>query len=134
MRFTTAIVCLALCAVPEVHASANGTRAFDVRDLIAFDRLSEPRVSPDGRSIVVTISSLDLEANRRRSDLWLAHVDGTGLRQVMSGADQPKSPTWSADGKQIAFYDATGIYILDVATRKVYQVSDSRGYGGFDWK
>ena len=103
MRFTTAIVCLALCAVPEVHASANGTRAFDVRDLIAFDRLSEPRVSPDGRSIVVTISSLDLEANRRRSDLWLVNADGTGLRRLTSDPASDASATWAPDGSAIYF-------------------------------
>ena len=103
MRFTTAIVCLALCAVPEVHASANGTRAFDVRDLIAFDRLSEPRVSPDGRSIVVTISSLDLEANRRRSDLWLVNADGTGLRRLTSDPASDTSAAWAPDGSAIYF-------------------------------
>jgi Tol biopolymer transport system component len=26
------------------------------------------------------------------------NVDGSGERQVMSGANQAKSPTWSADG------------------------------------
>jgi dipeptidyl aminopeptidase/acylaminoacyl peptidase len=89
--------------VPEVHASANGTRAFDVRDLIAFDRLSEPQVSPDGRSIVVTISSLDLEANRRRSDLWMVNADGTGLRRLTSDPASDTSAAWAPDGSAIYF-------------------------------
>ena len=103
MRFTMAIVCLALGAVPAAHANPTGPRGFDVRDLIAFDRLSEPRVSPDGRSIVVTISSLDLEANRRRSDLWMVNADGTGLRRLTSDPGSDTSAAWSPDGGAIYF-------------------------------
>jgi Tol biopolymer transport system component len=67
-------------------------------------------------------------------DLWLIHLDTLTFEQLTHiGADSPV-PAWSADGKQIAFFDATGIYILDVATKKIHQVSDSRGYGGFDWR
>jgi Tol biopolymer transport system component len=74
------------------------------------------------------------EAHGLPWDLWLVNLDGTKFERLTNlGADSPV-PAWSADGKQIAFYDATGIYILDVATKKIYQVSDSRGYGGFDWR
>lgn len=67
-------------------------------------------------------------------DLWLVNLDGTKfVRLTNIGADSPV-PAWSADGKQIAFFDATGIYVLDVATKKINQVSDSAGYGGFDWR
>ena len=50
---------------------------FGVRDLVAFDRISEPKLSPDGRLVVFTVSALDWEANKRRSDLWLAGTDGS---------------------------------------------------------
>ena len=33
--------------------------------------------------------------------LWVINIDGSRERQVMSGAHQPKSPTWSADGQKI---------------------------------
>ncbi|MDE3091826.1 MAG: PD40 domain-containing protein, partial [Chloroflexota bacterium] len=74
------------------------------------------------------------EAHGLPWDLWLVNLDGTKFERLTNiGADSPV-PAWSADGKQIAFFDATGIYILDVATKKINQVSDSRGYGGFDWR
>jgi Tol biopolymer transport system component len=75
-----------------------------------------------------------VEAHGLPWDLWLVNLEGTKFERLTSmGADSPV-PVWSADGKQIAFYDATGIYILDVATKKISQVSDSGGYGGFDWR
>ena len=74
------------------------------------------------------------EAHGLPWDLWQVNLDGTKFERLTSiGSDSPV-PAWSADGKQIAFYDATGIYILDLTTKKIYQVSDSRGYGCFDWR
>jgi Tol biopolymer transport system component len=74
------------------------------------------------------------EAHGLPWDLWQVNLDGTKFERLTNlGADSPV-PAWSADGRQIAFYDATGIYILDLGTKKIYQVSDSRGYGGFDWR
>ncbi len=74
------------------------------------------------------------EAHGLPWDLWLVSPDGAKFEQLTHiGADSPV-PAWSADGKQIAFYDATGVYLLDVATKKINQISDSHGYGGFDWR
>ena len=38
--------------------------------------------TPDGESIVFGLSSVDWDANRRRSDLWVVGVDGSGLRRL----------------------------------------------------
>ena len=67
-------------------------------------------------------------------DLWLVNPTGTKFERLTNiGADSPV-PAWSRDGKQIAFFDATGIYLLDWQKKSIHQVSDSRGYGGFDWR
>ncbi len=74
------------------------------------------------------------EAHGLPWDLWLVNLDGTKFTRLTNiGSDSPVA-AWSGDGKQIAFFDATGIYIVDLATKKIHQVSDSRGYGGFDWR
>jgi dipeptidyl aminopeptidase/acylaminoacyl peptidase len=103
MRHTLFVACL-LAGFPSVPAAATADpRPFDVRDLIAFDRLSEPGVSPDGRQVVFTVSSLDLAANRRRSDLWLVGTDGSGLRPLTRHVDNDTSGTWSPDGRAVYF-------------------------------
>jgi dipeptidyl aminopeptidase/acylaminoacyl peptidase len=104
MRVLLALCCLALTAVPmAVLAAPKETHPFGVRDLVAFDRLSEPRVSPDGKWVAFTVSALDLEANRRRSDLWLVGADGSGLKQLTRNEASDTSPAWSRDGKTIFF-------------------------------
>ena len=59
----------------------------------------DPAVSPDGQWVAFT--RWDGVQNGITGSLWVVNVDGSGERQVMSGAYQPKSPTWSADGQQI---------------------------------
>ncbi len=103
MRLLPAVACLLLGALPAAFADTGTTRPFDVRDLVAFERLSEPRVSPDGRLVVFTVSSLDMAANKRRSDLWLVGTDGTGLRQLTRDAAADTSGAWSADGSTVYF-------------------------------
>ena len=49
-----------------------------------MERVGDPAVSPDGRQIVFTLSSLDLEGNRRRTDLWGVGTDGKYLRRLTS--------------------------------------------------
>ena len=101
MRFILALACLASCMASAALPATNDTHPFGVRDLVAFDRLAEHRVSPDGRQIVFTVSSLDLEANKRRSDLWVVATDGAGLRPLLRSDDSESKGTWSQDGRTI---------------------------------
>jgi dipeptidyl aminopeptidase/acylaminoacyl peptidase len=82
---------------------AAGAHPFSVHDMVAFDRISEPQVSPDGKWIVFSVSAVDLEANKRRSDLYLVRADGTGLRRLTSHEAGDSAPRWSADGRRIWF-------------------------------
>ena len=59
----------------------------------------DPAVSPDGKWVAFT--RWQGQTNGALGSLWVINVDGTGERQVMGFANQAKSPTWSADGKQI---------------------------------
>jgi dipeptidyl aminopeptidase/acylaminoacyl peptidase len=103
MRFAYPALCLALSLAPFALAVAKESHPFTVRDLVAFDRISEPRVSPDGRQVVFTVSALDWDANKRRSDLWLTGLDGTGLRKLTQHEAADTSAVFARDGKAIYF-------------------------------
>lgn len=67
-------------------------------------------------------------------DLWLVNTAGTKFERLTDvGADSP-IPAWSSDGKYIAFFEATGIYVVDLEKKLIYTVSKGGGYGGFDWR
>jgi dipeptidyl aminopeptidase/acylaminoacyl peptidase len=71
--------------------------------MVAFDRISEPQVSPDGKRVAFTVSVIDLPANKRRSDLYLVGTDGSGLRRLTTHESGDSSPRWSPDGGSVWF-------------------------------
>lgn len=91
-----------ICPLLSIAFSVE-THPFSVHDMLAMDRISEPQVSPDGKSIVFTLRKTDLEANRGRTDLWLVDVEGKNLRQLTSHPADDFSPRWSPCGKYIWF-------------------------------
>ena len=96
---------LLLALIPVLFASGSALvqHPFNVRDLVAMDRVSSPAVSPDGRSVVFVVSALDLDANRRRTDLWIVDVAGGEPRRLTSHPASDVSPVWSPDGAAVFF-------------------------------
>jgi dipeptidyl aminopeptidase/acylaminoacyl peptidase len=84
-------------------APAADTHPFSVHDMLAMDRISDWQVAPDGKRVVFVLSVTDLEANRRRSDLYLSGLDGSGLRRLTHDPAADVQPRWSKDGKRVFF-------------------------------
>jgi dipeptidyl aminopeptidase/acylaminoacyl peptidase len=95
------VAVLSLLAVPLISAAES--HPFSVHDMLAMDRISDPQVSPDGRSVVFAVRTTDLAANRGLTDLWIVGTDGTGLRRMTSHSASESSPRWAPDGKAIYF-------------------------------
>ncbi len=60
----------------------------------------DPALSPDGQWVAFT--RWEDTQNGALGSLWVINVDGTGERQILGDIHQPKAPTWSPDGTQIA--------------------------------
>ena len=62
---TTAVVALAPLAAGAVPVSAaDAVRPFDADALVRLERVSDPRVSPNGRRVAYTLRTTDYEANQ----------------------------------------------------------------------
>jgi dipeptidyl aminopeptidase/acylaminoacyl peptidase len=84
-------------------AHAGPTHPFSVRDMQAMDRISDPAVSPDGKQVVFTVRTTELEENKGKKDLFLAHTDGSAVRRLTSHPSDDYSARWLPDGKGILF-------------------------------
>jgi dipeptidyl aminopeptidase/acylaminoacyl peptidase len=93
-------IAVALCAGP---AAGSTSHPFSVHDMLAMQRISEPRVSPDGKRVVFTVRSTDMEKNKGETSLWLVEMDGSGLRRLTSFQANDNDPRWSTDGMAIFF-------------------------------
>ncbi len=100
---TTLLSILVLGLVAPAAAQTQEAGRFTVEDLIAMDRIGGPQVAPDGDWVAFTVSELDREANRRRTDIWLVRTDGSGLRRLTTDPASDFNPLWSPDGRSIWF-------------------------------
>jgi dipeptidyl aminopeptidase/acylaminoacyl peptidase len=112
---------LSMAAAPAAPAAAAG-RAIAHEDVWLMQRVGAPSVSPDGRWAVFTVTEPAYERRQQRADLWIVPTDGSAPpRRLTSTAAAESGPTWSADGRRIAFAakrdgdDDEQIYVLDLA-------------------
>ncbi|HUO84277.1 MAG TPA: S9 family peptidase [Thermoanaerobaculia bacterium] len=91
-----------IAMIPLVLGAAE-RHPFSVEDLMRMERISDPQVSPDGKSVAFVVRTTDLAANRGRTDLWLMRTDGSELLRLTSDPAGDSSPRWASDGGSIFF-------------------------------
>ena len=96
-------ILLIITAPAVAFEDSNQSHPFSVHDMLAMDRISEPKVSPDGKWIVFVLRKTDLEADKGRTDLWLVGTDRTGLRQLTTHSDADSNPCWAPESKTVYF-------------------------------
>lgn len=90
-------------ALSLLAAAPGAKHGLTVDDMLAMQRISAPDVSPDGRWVAFTVRDTDLEANRGRTDVWLASTDGKDVRRLTTHPEADGDPRFSADGAWIYF-------------------------------
>src|SRR5512144_2171422 len=95
--------CTAAVAGLSASAAAQG-RPMTIEDLITSVRVSEPQLSPDGKSVVFVRTTTDGASGKRNADIYIVPPDGSAAPRVLFGTDKSEmSPRYSPDGKTIAF-------------------------------
>ena len=95
--------------------------------LLAFGRLSDPQVSPDGEKILYGMSYTSIEENRSCRNLFIANTDGSERIQLTRYAKSVSNARWAADGKSIFFIQGGQIWQAPLQGNKLgkrVQLSD----------
>ena len=85
--------------------------------LLAFGRLSDPQVSPDGRYILYGVSYTSVEDNRSVRNLYICNMDGSGNQLLTTSGKSISNARWSADGKHVAFLTGGQIHTASVSCK-----------------
>jgi len=106
LRFAVSAVALSLAIVGTAQAQASAPRShvFTAKDMASLDRLSDPRVSPDGRHVLYSVRTMDYPANKASMSLWIADLKTKmAPRRLQVSDGGAAGGRWSADGKSIFF-------------------------------
>jgi dipeptidyl aminopeptidase/acylaminoacyl peptidase len=97
LRFVLLTGLLAVVLPLQAQTAPSNRLTLDL--FLESERVSEPRIAPDGRQVVYTRGWVDKINDRWESSLWIMGTDGARNRFLIDGA----GAQWSPDGTRIAF-------------------------------
>jgi dipeptidyl aminopeptidase/acylaminoacyl peptidase len=102
-------------------------------------QVGDPRVSPDGKWVAYVVTTVDRDADKRRSSIWMVNWEGGENLRLSYGPESDSSPRWSPDGKYLAFLSAraegkTQIWLLDRRGGEARRLTDVKEeINGYSW-
>ncbi len=125
---------LLLLVLTPLVLSAQDKRAMTVEDLWSMKRIGTYDVSPDGKTIVFSVTTYDMNANKGNTDIYLIDSDGKNLRPLKNSDKNESEPKFSPDGKKIAFTMDDQIWFCDLDGSNTQQLTDIyTGASDFEW-
>src|SRR5260370_14849116 len=74
-----------------------------IEDLYTIKFLSKPRISPDGAHVAFVATTIDERKHAYHASICVAPTSGGEAKRFTSGAANAHSPSWSPDGRWLAF-------------------------------
>ncbi|MCL1908790.1 MAG: S9 family peptidase [Holophagaceae bacterium] len=93
-------VALVISAIP---AFSQSKRAVAIEDLYRLKGVSGISLSPDGTKMLLQVSTQDLRASKRSTNIWLVDTSSGKCVQITHSDRSNFSPFWSNDGSTIYF-------------------------------
>lgn len=124
------------------QSSVLAQKKFEITDYAKFVNISDPQISPNGKSIVIVVSRPDYVNNRYNAELVLVDVASAKRTVLTQDRFSVSSPRWSPNGEQLAFIARTGqgkdalnqIFLLSMSGGESKQITKApKGVQHFAW-
>jgi dipeptidyl aminopeptidase/acylaminoacyl peptidase len=104
---------------------AGAAEPFTARDLVALERVSDPRLAPDGRTVAYQLRQTDHDANKGVNSIWLLDLSQKDAVPRRAASDS-NTPRWSMDGRLYFLSARSGsqqVWRLDARGAEAEQVT-----------
>jgi dipeptidyl aminopeptidase/acylaminoacyl peptidase len=140
LLFGMALFVAAVCAGDSLSAQ---TRHIELNDFTKIVSVSDPQISPDGKSIVFVVSRPNLEQDRSDRELVLLDIASGAQRTLTYDRKGVGAPGWSPTGDRLGFLAVDGgakdgklqPFILPMAGGEAKKITDApNGVEQFAWR
>jgi dipeptidyl aminopeptidase/acylaminoacyl peptidase len=142
-RYTFLGILAALLVLAAPGWAKAQARKIELSDLQKIVRVSSPEISPDAKSIVIVVSRVNWDEDRRDSQLVLVDIATGAQRPLTNIRKGLGSPQWSPSGDRLAFLAVTGeekkaaeqIFVLPLNGGEPQQITSAPlGVEQFAWR
>jgi dipeptidyl aminopeptidase/acylaminoacyl peptidase len=127
-----------------LSAQTPSKRLLTVDDQFKFVDIGSPACSPDGKTIAYTVSTANLETDKRDTDVWTVSSDGQTNLRITSTTESESAPQFSPDGRYLAFLSSrpgpdpkvkgAQIWLLDRRGGEAKQITSFKeSLSSFEW-
>ncbi len=98
-----AIVALPPLLAAQAARNTGAPRAMQLADWYKVTSLSQPAMSPDGRQVAFTVTTVRESENKRHQEVWVVPTAGGDPVRYTAPSTESSSPRWTPDGKYLQF-------------------------------
>ena len=100
---------LLVFAAASVEAQSSTKRAFELSDWYRVTTIRQPAMSPDGRMVAFTVTTVLESQNKRLSEVWVVPSAGGTPARVTPAGEESSAPRWSPDGTSLVVLSSGGL-------------------------
>ena len=129
---------ISLFVLFTITVSAQKKASVSFEKWISLKNVGSPLISPDGRTIVYSVSSTDWANNAYDNELWMSRDGEAPIQLTRTAKNSSSNARFTPDSKFISFVadrgEKTQLYIISVNGGEAIQVTkDEDGIGNYDW-
>ena len=82
-------------------------RLITENDLLRFEWIADPQLSPDGTQVAFTRVTVNEKKNRYETAIWVVDAAPRSTPRRLTNGPRDSFPRWAPDGKRIGFLRVT---------------------------
>lgn len=98
----TAVLCAFFCAA-LIPSTLTAKEPFTVDAMMRLQRIDNPQLSPDGKTVAFTVQTINLPDNSKPTQIYVVPIEGGAPQMVTHEGTLNTRPRWSPDGQRIFF-------------------------------